>query len=138
MRDTLLAFTIALLCSAPAAGDGSVDWRDVEPLLESQPSVRAVVLDTFEVGATGMATRVGSHQPHLGGARLGPYRFAAVRKSDRIRLLLTICTWPTFFDASGNPAAFEDAASFKERLVFVALSEESQPGPACNDWGDFE
>ena len=119
--------------------DGSVDWSDVEPLLSDHPAVRALLVSSLEISPTGMAARIAHQQPHLGGARIGPYRFHVHRKSTpREPLQLTICTVPTFFDTRGIPTTWEVAASFKERLAFVALTDGGEPGPACNEWVDDE
>ena len=135
MKNPLILLATALVCAGPSLADGSVDWSDVEPLLTDHPAVRALLISSLEISSTGMAARFGNHQPHLGGGRIGPYRFQVHRKSARREpLLLTICTVPAFFDTRGRPTTWELAASFKERLAFVALTEGGEPGPACNEW----
>ena len=139
MKSPFLLLAASLVCAAPALAGGSVTWSDIEPLFSEHPAVRSLLTSSLEISPTGVASRFGHHQPHLGGRRIGPYRFQVHRKSaEREPLLLTVCTVPAFFDSSGNPTTWEVASSFKERLAFVGITGSGEPGPACNEWVDSE
>jgi hypothetical protein len=136
-RSRIWIAAIAVLLAAPASAGGSVHWSDIEPLFAQHPTLRGFIEATLEVNPHGVAERFGSHQPHLGGARIGPYRFQAHRKgSTTDALVLTVCTVPTFFDAHGDKTTWELAFSFTERMHFIALTDKNAPGPACIDWVD--
>jgi len=132
----LASVAMALALTAPVAADGSIEWAQIESIVAQSSTLRAFVTSTLDVSSHGVARRFGWQQKHLGGARVGPYEFPARRKgaTAAFDLTLTICTEPSFFDASGKPTTWDVAASFTERLLFVAVSEPNSPHVECPDW----
>jgi Ran GTPase-activating protein (RanGAP) involved in mRNA processing and transport len=126
-----------LMAPAICLGAGTVGLGEVESLLQQKPAIRNFLVSTLDMDPTVMAAvRFGSHIPHLGGARMGPYMVQVRPKSpkDAPPLELVICTDARFFDASGNRTDDEmKAVRLEEKLTVVMLRQiNSAPAiPEC-------
>ncbi|MGF6371231.1 hypothetical protein OKW40_003981 [Paraburkholderia sp. RAU6.4a] len=82
--------------------DGSISFNDyIVPMLKDRPQFKEFILQSFSVTDTGWGIRINSPtMPHMGGARMGPYRFQAIWHSPRgdTPVTLVIDTKTEFFD----------------------------------------
>lgn len=120
----VLVAALAASSQAVAAG-GSVAFSDIQDLLGQQPTIRLLLTESLEVAAGGMAVRIGSHHPALGGKRIGPFEFHAKPRGEPgpFTLALVVCTVHHFLDAEGNSTTFEAAVDVEEELTFVRLAQ---------------
>jgi len=118
-------FAALAASSQPLAAGGSVAFSDIQDLLDQQPAIKSLLAESLEVAAGGMAVRIGSHHPALGGKRMGPFEFDAKPRGEPgpFTLALIVCTVHHFLDAEGNSTTFEDAVDIKEELIFVKLAQ---------------
>lgn len=125
--------TVAFVTVATAGG--TIGLGEVLPLLRQKPALADLVFSALALRDSGWAAiRIGSQQKHLGGARFGPYTFAARRRgsSGEFDLEAVICTTATFLDRDGRRTEFDAAWSVKERFDFVVLREAGAGGErAC-------
>ncbi|MCP5535348.1 MAG: hypothetical protein H7A51_03835 [Akkermansiaceae bacterium] len=127
-----LALVSTLFCLAstqPCWAGGSVSFADdVKPLLDQQPALKKLILDTFEVSNIGVGVRLGRHFTELGGARIAPYEFEATSKVSGKKFLLTIHCKTVFVLANGKEAGEDEIFSATEtRQTFTHFSVAPVP-----------
>ncbi len=97
---------VLTLLAAHAWADGTVSFQsDVLPLLKTRPAFQAFMLEAFTVNDAGTGTRISDQAiPHLGGARIGPYKFNAIwhSPSGDKPVTLVIDTDTKFFNRAGR------------------------------------
>lgn len=141
MKRTTVLLPLLALLPALGHGGGTMDEAELLELLKQKPQIREFILQNFDMpkGAWG-AVRIGSHYPHLGGKRLGPYTIQVAPKgrTELSPIVITLCTANTFYDASGKalPADSRDeylAVRVQEKLLSVQLRQASEAfmAPAC-------
>jgi len=85
-----------------AYADGSVSFTsDVIPMMKNRPIFEQFITQSFSITDTGWGIRINSPtMPHMGGARMGPYRFNAIWHSQKgdVPVTLIIDTKTQFFD----------------------------------------
>ncbi|TKC80207.1 hypothetical protein FAZ69_29600 [Trinickia terrae] len=111
-----------------AYADGSVSFTaDITPMMKARPFFERFITQSFTVADTGWGTRIDSPtMPHMGGARMGPYRFNAIWHSQKgdIPVTLIIDTNIKFFDANHREITGSDlrkATSIKETLDSIEI-----------------
>jgi len=131
-----IASLVTVLLPAVCLAGGSVSLGEVDPLLRQAPAIRDFLLSSLELDDTAMAAvRFGSHLPHLGGARMGPYMIRARPKAskDTSPLELVLCTDVRFFDEAGHVVEDETrAARLEEKLSAVMIREMGSLPPIPN------
>ncbi|YCM46304.1 hypothetical protein V2O64_09775 [Verrucomicrobiaceae bacterium 227] len=134
-----------------AFGEGSVDRADLAPVLQSNPVLAGTLESSLVLADTGSATRLGRQVGDLGGARIGPYEFAATLKDPTVQsasVLVTLHTDVKFLDASGRVVLFDNITpetaglriSEKFLRYEVAYEPKVAPIPADEDglvWEDL-
>ena len=133
MRRILLALASALIPLTCMAG-GTLDFEQVDRLLEQTPQIRLALLRSFELPNSAFAeVRLGPNFKHLSAYRLGPYTFQVHAKGSNggsAAVFVTLCTTFQFLDSSGkvlpqdSDAQF-DATGVDERVTGVILRESS-------------
>ncbi|WP_143040714.1 hypothetical protein [Paraburkholderia caballeronis] len=101
------------LIAVPAAyADGSVSFKeDIVPMLNERPQFKKFILQSFSVTDAGWGIRVDSPtMPHMGGARMGPYKFQAIWHSPTgdTPITLVIDTKIEFFDSHHRQITGDD------------------------------
>jgi hypothetical protein len=136
----IIAYRIAsalLLCvTADSAAGGTLGTKELESLMAQKPNVRAALMSSLTLSESAFAeTRLGSHFPHLEGARIGPYTIRATSQDGR-NVEIVLCTTYRFLDGKGRAvanAAMETARSIDERLDAVLIQEpqSAERPPKC-------
>lgn len=128
-----LLFTIA----GSAAAQGTLSFKELEPLLKQQPATRAWMAESLKLPDSAVAeVRLGNHFVNLGGKRVGPYYFEAQSKTGKSVLWIGLCTQRVFQDKAGKilPEDKEtQAAKVTENLVSVLVADKPAKGepPRC-------
>ena len=111
-----------------AYADGSVSFTsDITPMMKARPFFERFITQSFTVADVGWGTRIDSPTiPHMGGARMGPYRFSAIWHSPKgdVPVTLIIDTNTQFFDANHREITGSDlrkATSIKETLDSIEI-----------------
>jgi len=101
MRLAPLVLALVLLPAICRAG-GSVEFDQIDRLLQQKPEIREVLLRSLVMPSSAFAqVRLGPHFKHLGGHRLGPYTFQASPKGKTgAPVLVTLCTSALLLDSS--------------------------------------
>jgi hypothetical protein len=98
-----LTFCSSVIFAQSAHADGSVSFSEnIKPILNSRPLFEKFINQSFSISDAGWGTRIDSPtMPHMGGARMGPYRFHAIWHSPNgdVPVTLVIDTKIQFFDA---------------------------------------
>jgi hypothetical protein len=126
-----LAFSMsvsAVLVTPVARADGSVSFaKDIAPILRSRPVFERFINQAFSVTDTGWGVRINSPtMPHMGGARMGPYRFSALWRSPSgdVPVTLVIDTQVRYFDVHHKEIKGSDlrrTVSIKETLDSIEV-----------------
>ena len=127
----LAPFILALmLLPAICRAGATVGFGQVDHLLQQEPEIRAVLLQSLVMPTSAFAQiRLGPHFMHLGGHRLGPYTFQASPKGKAgAPVLVTLCTSSLLLDSSGKvlPAGTDQefsATQVRELLNAVVLRD---------------
>lgn len=105
MKRTIAMLSIAIpfvLQNSIAHADGTVSYSEViDPILKDRPLFEDFIKQSFTVTDTGWGIRINSPtMPHMGGARMGPYRFQAIWHSPKgdVPVTLILDTKTRFFD----------------------------------------
>ncbi len=70
----------AFISQVFAGGSFSLDI-ELEPILNQQPLIKDLVLETFDIDESGWASRIGQQvNEKFGGRRIGPYHIKAKPK----------------------------------------------------------
>ncbi|CAM2173737.1 conserved hypothetical protein [Paraburkholderia sacchari] len=89
--------------SSIALADGSVSYSElIVPMFKDRPQFGDFIKQSFTVTDTGWGIRINSPtMPHMGGVRMGPYRFQATWHSPKgdVPVTLVIDTKAQFFDS---------------------------------------
>ena len=97
-----IVILIGTLLIPTAHADGSVSFRDnIVPMLKERAQFERFINEEFSVADTGWGTRIDSPtMPHIGGTRMGPYRFQAMWHSPHgdVPVMLIIDTKIRFLD----------------------------------------
>ncbi|MGF6541334.1 hypothetical protein [Paraburkholderia youngii] len=97
---------IGVLLIPAAYADGSVSFHgDIIPMLKERAQFEQFISEDFTVTDTGWGTRIDSAtMPHMGGARMGPYKFQAAWHSPHgdVPVTLIIDTKIRFLDRYGH------------------------------------
>ncbi|MEX3853193.1 hypothetical protein AB3X94_03890 [Paraburkholderia sp. BR10923] len=97
-----MATLVGALLIPTAYADGSVSFHgDIVPMLKARAELEQFITENFSVTDTGWGNRIGSAtMPHMGGARMGPYKFQAVwhRSHGDVPVTLIIDTKIRFLD----------------------------------------
>ena len=132
----LLQVLIAI-SAGPCLAGGTLDSKELEPLIRQQPTVREALLSSLVLSNSAYAElRLGSHFIHLGGARVGPYTIKATLKESHKEVEVILCTKARFLDDQGSEL-LEDkrmqATRIDEKLIIVILKEPSTifASPEC-------
>ena len=124
MRRAYIAICLVLACTYVHAG-GSFTFNDqLLPLLKQKPELMEYLMSTLDIEAHGLAGRIGSMvNPHLGGARVGPYRLRAKPKGQKgdYTLELIFHTKWQFLDSNGEPADLTSGVRVVETLTSVEI-----------------
>jgi hypothetical protein len=100
------------LWASVAHADGSVSFREnIEPMLKDRPQFEQFIVQSFSITDTGWGIRIDSPtMPHMGGARMGPYRFRAMWHGPHgdIPVTLVIDTKTRFFDSQRKEIKGDD------------------------------
>jgi len=117
----------------PALAGGTLDTNELQPLLRQRPKQIAEVRASYELSDSAFAeVSLGSHFPHLGGERIGPYTVLLHRRAalePRERQLL-ICTKARFLDRKGRELrgdAIFDAARVTESITTMQVQDTGEP-----------
>lgn len=130
---TFIAAMIAFLPVSSFAG-GSVSWKEIQPILDQEPAIAAIVsktLDCHDSGFTG--NRIGGQFP-LGGKRLGPYGFQCRHRGDKgpLNLLLTINTTWKLLDATGAEVDVSKATATREQFASIQVERKECKEKWCS------
>lgn len=102
LAQALSAWLFCTLLVPTAYAEGAVSFNDnIVPMLKDRPQFKEFILQSFSVADTGWGVRIDSPtMPHMGGARMGPYRFQAIWHSPHggTPITLVIDTKTEFFD----------------------------------------
>ena len=83
--------SIELFLPRTALAKGSILWQEVKAeIAKTDPALVGIIENHFIVDRTGLAMRFGAHQGELGGMRIQPYEFEAIRKTDKKRYLIEL------------------------------------------------
>ena len=83
--------SIEVLVPGAALAKGSIAWQEVKAdISKTDPALVEIIETHFVVDRTGLAMLFGSHQGELGGMRIQPYEFEAIRKTDKKRYLIEL------------------------------------------------
>lgn len=133
MKKSVLAPGLWSASAFALPGTGSVDFtKTIVPLLEARPIFKKFVLCSFDIVSDPVGIRIGNiANPHLSGARMGPYSMWADWHSPAgpVKVILTIDTTIAFFDTKGRPTRLENAVRFDEKLDSVEVSPPDQDQP---------
>ncbi|MBC8736777.1 hypothetical protein F6X40_08115 [Paraburkholderia sp. UCT31] len=103
LAQALSAWLFCTLLVPTAYAEGAVSFNDnIVPMLKDRPQFKEFILQSFSVADTGWGVRIDSPtMPHMGGARMGPYRFQAIWHSPHggTPITLVIDTKTEFFDS---------------------------------------
>ncbi|MBC8746685.1 hypothetical protein OKW43_003360 [Paraburkholderia sp. WC7.3g] len=103
LAQALSAWLFCTLLVPIAYAEGAISFTDnIMPMLKDRPQFKEFILQSFSVTDTGWGVRVDSlTMPHMGGARMGPYRFQAIWHSPQgdTPVTLVIDTKTEFFDS---------------------------------------
>lgn len=131
----LLIALSGFLSSALAYADGSVSFStDIIPIMKSRPLFERFVTRSFSISDVGWGVRIDSPtMPHMGGARMGPYKFQAIWHSENgnIPITLLINTKTKFFDDKHNEIMGDDlrkTTSIKETLDSIEIEPPQRGG----------
>lgn len=134
-RTLLLAFIS--LGAVTAQAQGTLSFKELEPLLKQQPATRAWMMESLKLPDSAVAeVRLGNHFVNLGGKRVGPYYFEAQSKTGKSVLWIGLCTQRVFQDKAGKilPEDKEtQAVKVTENLVSVLVADKPAKGepPRC-------
>lgn len=113
-----------------AHADGSVSFvSDIIPMMKSRPIFEQFITQSFSITDTGWGVRIDSSTiPHMGGTRIGPYRFYAVWHSPKgdVPVTLIIDTKTQFFDARHHEITGDDlrrATAVTETLDSIEIEQ---------------
>lgn len=122
----LIAGSALLSAAGLCAAGGTLGTEELEPLMAQKPNVYAAITSSLVLSESALAeTRLGSHFPHLGGARIGPYTIRATTQDGR-SIEVVLCTSYRLLDGKGRPvseAMLESAETIDERLEAVLIQE---------------
>ncbi|WP_156967151.1 hypothetical protein [Paraburkholderia ferrariae] len=120
--------------------DGSISFNEkIIPIINDRPQFRDFILQSFSVTDTGWGVRINSStMPHMGGARMGPYRFQAIWHSPAgdTPVTLVIDTEIKFFDKNHRQITGDDlrgVTSITETLDSIEIDPprpQSKQAPA--------
>lgn len=127
-----------------AFGEGSAGRADLAPVFQSNPVLASALESSLVLADVGSATRLGRQVGDLGGARIGPYEFAATLKDATVQsasVLVTLHTDVKFLDASGRVVLFDNITpetaglQISEKLLRyeVAYAPKVAPIPVGED-----
>ena len=124
----LIALSALLSAAMPAWADGTVSFEtDMLPMIKARPEFERFLLGTLKITDTGFGTRISDRaMPHLGGARMGPYKFEATWHGPNgdVPITLIIDTDTRFLDKAGREikgSRLEQAFSLKETFSAVEI-----------------
>ena len=134
-QSSIAVLIVAAFSFIPAQvwAEGSVGFEeDVLPILKFRPFFEKFILETFKMryNGNGWGVRIGNEAiPHLGGARIGPYKFQATWRDSNgdIPITLTINTNIKFFNRVGREIKDGNlvrAYSRKETLYSIEIGPE--------------
>ena len=131
----VIAFWLAIF-AAPSFAGGTLGTDQLVSLMRQKPAVYDALKKSLTFSESAWASvRFGDPWPNLEGARMGPYQIEATIKGSKEKVVVVLCTKPTYFDNSGHklPDLTEKAASFSEELTAVILQQpaESDQEPIC-------
>ena len=132
----VIRFFVALvlvLVPGVCIGGGTVNFAEIDPLLQQKPEIRNFLLSSLDMDSTVMAAvRFGSQLKHLGGTRMGPYMIQARPKApkDALPVEVVLCTDARFFDASGKETEDETNAVRLEEKLSVVMLRQVNSAPA--------
>jgi len=133
MKKAMLVLGLWTMNAFALPGTGSVDFTEtIIPLLDARPAFEKFVLCSFDIVSDPMGIRIGDvANPHLGGARMGPYRMWADWHSPAgvVKVILKINTTITFFANNGRPTKFENSVRFDEKLDSIEIDPPDQDQP---------
>ncbi|MDF1814772.1 MAG: hypothetical protein P1V20_21380 [Verrucomicrobiales bacterium] len=120
---SLLAVISSMVFAQSIKAGGSVSFEEVRGKIPG--GVARHIEAGSAVAEVGEAIRLGRHFTHLGGARIGPYRFEAISKAAGGSFEITIVTEVQFLGQAGNATdSPEEAAKVSETF----LHYEVRPG----------
>lgn len=100
----LLCWCLGLSTGLQAGG--SLDSAQVIEILKKDTVLWTQVLEHYELDTTAWGTRCGSHWPHMGGGRIGPYGLLMKPKgASEFTLILSVECEQTFLDKNGKALA---------------------------------
>lgn len=113
--------------------DGSVSFAsNIVPMMKGRPVFEQFITQSFLIKDTGWGVRINSPtMPHMGGARMGPYRFNAVWHSPKgdVPVTLIIDTKIQFFDARHREITGSDLRKTTSITETLDSIEVEPPGP---------
>ncbi|WP_143808852.1 hypothetical protein [Paraburkholderia susongensis] len=124
----MIAASLGIGAAQFAYADGSVSFAlDIIPMMKGRPIFEQFIAQSFSITDTGWGIRIDSPTiPHMGGARIGPYRFNAIWHSPKgdVPVTLIIDTKTQFFDAHHREITGDDlreATSITETLDSIEI-----------------
>jgi hypothetical protein len=138
IRDLISALAFLLVMPAVALAGGTLAFSELVPLLRQRPQLSGFLFQAYRLPNSAFAAvRLGSHFPHLGGSRLGPYMLQVQPRdsSAAAGALISLCTRHVFLDRSGNPLPESDAAPMQATAVREELTAVVIREPAAIDYG---
>lgn len=131
----LLVAVGGTLSSMLAQAEGTVSFlSDIVPVMKTRPSFENFITQSFSVVDAGWGVRINSPtMPHMGGARMGPYRFNAIWHSKKgdVPVTLLINTRTQFFDDRHKEIMGDDlrkATFIKETLDSIEVESPGSGG----------
>ncbi|MFT4065767.1 hypothetical protein [Paraburkholderia sp.] len=124
----LIAGLLSALLVSTACAEGAISFNDnIVPMLKDRQQFKEFISQSFSVTDTGWGVRIDSPtMPHMGGVRMGPYRFQAIWHSPHgdTPVTLVIDTKTEFFDSHRrkiNGSDLRGATSITETLDSIEI-----------------
>jgi len=114
---------MAFISQVFAGGSFRLDI-ELEPILNQQPLIKDLVLETFDIAESGWASRIGQQvNEKFGGRRIGPYHIKAKPKGYQGEYIFELIfhTEKIFLDKNGEPTNLINADIIKEKFISLEI-----------------
>ena len=119
----LIIASIICIPAAPIQAGGSfLVEKELMPILDQLPDLKAYLFRNLEIAPSGFATRIGNDvNPKFGGRRIGPYIVKAKPKGIEgpYSMELIIHTQHIFLDSEGFETDVKNANEIREKFMYI-------------------
>ena len=120
----LFVFIFGAFISQVFAGGSFCLDIELKPILNQQPLIKDLVLETFDIAESGWAHRIGQQvNEKFGGRRLGPYSIKAKPKGQEGDYIFELIfhTEHIFLDKGGKVTDLRNADTIKEKFNSIEI-----------------